>query len=309
MQKKFEPGLLQTAAKIPKDPGVLFSAANIFAFSQSGNAFALGIAVATFALAAAQCCLRGKGDRHPLLAKLGRQFDRLPEGIKGDSDSSALRITAYGALLGGILSLSSGAVLPGIAGLSFAIGNIFASSRAYQEIQRNPKIMGAKKALSNPPVYYGIGYAMIGLMAGGGMNLLARPIQPAMVTTLLGIGATTLSSTGLLLGKFQNPAAPFMTVAFGTCINTLSGVLSGNPFGAVNNFLAMCGETRLGHLNFLADKKRLVTMPSDAVQADGNGKKSAADRFFGAASDALVALLRVLDQKYVSLRNCLALKF
>lgn len=244
--------------KLVKDPGVLFSAANIFAFSQSGNVAVLSIAVATFALAADQCCRHDNADKTRPRQLVGRLVSLLPEAMKGDPNSAALRINAYGALAAGLLSLSSGAILPGIAGVAFSTGNFLASSVWSQNIQRNPNIGGVKKALTNPAVHYGVGYAMIGLMAGGGLQLISAPLQhaPALITTTLGIGASTLSSIGLTLGKFKNPAAPFMTVAFGGIINTTSGILSGNYQGAVNNFIAMCGETRLGQINYEAFKEQ-----------------------------------------------------
>ena len=300
-----------TFLKLVKDPGVLFSAANIFAFSQSGNVAALSIAVATFALAADQCCNQGKRNKSKPRQWLGKVFSRLPSALKGDPENPALRINAYGVLAAGILSLSSGAILPGIAGLAFSTGNFLASSLWSQRIQRNPDIKGAKKVITNPAVHYGVGYAMIGLMAGGGFQLLRQPLHniPALVTTSLGLTATSLSSVGLALGKFKNPAAPFMTVAFGGIINTMSGVLSGNYQGAVNNLLAICGETRLGQINFHAEKERqaqekTATTEGEAFENNDNSpstkKKSDAsykrvDAAFNFVSRQLLRPLEALD--------------
>ncbi len=298
MEKNIVRQFKETAVHLLKDPGVLFAGANVFAFSQSGNALALAIAVGTFFLAAGESCLR---EGHPLRVMSSRLVSKMPKELAGDPGSGALRINAYGVLAAGLLSLASGAVLPGIAGVAFATGSFFASSGKHVEIQRDHFIKGVKKACTNPAVFYGIGYAMIGLMAGGGLDLLTFPVPPehlpALITTSLGVAVTTLSTVGLTLGKFKNPAAPFMAVSLGSCINVLAGVASGNALGVINTGLAALGEARLGYMNFIADRARYATISAG---------HTVSDRFFGFVSDALVLPLRRFDSYLEARRNRLA---
>lgn len=256
-----------------QDPGVLFCMANVFVFSQSGNLAALFLSVATLILAVDQSGNHNRTVKGKIRQKVVKMLSLVPQALLGDPQSSALRVNAYGVLACGILALSSGALLPGFAGLAFSTGNFLASSSWSQMIQRNSEIKGRKKALTNPAVYYGVGYAMLGLMAGGGLALWTDPFQhiPALVTTILGVTVTSLSAIGLAFGKFQNPAAPFMMVAFGTGINILSGFLSGNFQGSINNFLSMCGEVRLGQINYRVEQTATQTA-EDADHSSFFGK-------------------------------------
>ena len=206
------------------DPGILFSLANVFTMLQSGGSAPYSIAIVT----AAACLFYG------IL-------------YKGRKSLLPLRINAYGVLIAGLFSFYAGSVLPGIAGLAFGVGNIMASTPRILQLQMERHASRLTKATTHPAVYYGIGYAMVGLMSGGGMALLENPLgnMAALMTTLLGMGATTLSSIGLLSGNFLNPAAPFMTVTFGALFNSMAGIASGNIFGTINNLLAGAGEARL----------------------------------------------------------------
>lgn len=221
--------------KVFTDAGVLFSIANVFAFLQSDSFFAkaFAIVIATMTITAA-----------------GMKWDKviapLPPFVRKQA-SSPLYINAWGGLTAGLFSLAAGSLLPGIAGLAFTTGNFLAVSRRIQNLQHDGKAEGWLKALTHPAIYFGVGYTMIGLMAGGGARLFADPFGniPALIMTCLGVSAIALSTIGMISGAFPNPAAPFMAVVFGTFINIWAGIFSGNLIGAVNNFFAMSGEFRL----------------------------------------------------------------
>jgi len=212
------------------DPGVLFSLANIFAFRQSHSVTVLFIALVTFAAAV----------RFAWLAACGGK-------ISQNTWFTPMRANGCGVLAASVFSFTAGAVLPGIAGLGFTVFSFLVASKRMNHLQNDPKASGWLKAALHPAIYCGIGYAMIGLMAGGGFRLLDDPLAnvPALVMTCLGVGVTILSTIGLVSGSFQNPAAPFMAVALGTFINALAGIASGNILGTINNLLAMAGEIRV----------------------------------------------------------------
>lgn len=213
-------------------PSVLFCFANIFAFAQ-GNSTRhtippeLSIAIITFLFVMALRGLEYKGDRNPLAA-----WPWL----------NPMAVVATGALLSGLFSFISGHLLPALAGLFFAVGNYLNAFPLFMRIQKDGQAPPALKALTHAAVYYGLGYACIGLMAGGFENFISG------LTTCTGIGVTMLSTYGLVLGKFTTPAAPFVAIALGTGINTLSGLITGNMLGAINNFLPMLGELGLAYL-------------------------------------------------------------
>jgi hypothetical protein len=251
-----------------RDPGFWFSFANIFAFRQAQNdaAFYVAVVIAFFSVFIAGA----QASQHPFARKLKERAGRLslPEALIGMPGSLGLRVNTYGVLLCGLLSLSSGAWLPAIAGIAFAIGNALASSRGILHIQQDPAASGIARSVTNAAVYYGIGYIMIGLMAGGGTALLADPLAniPALVTTCLGVLTTLLSILGLLLRAFPSPAAPFMVVTVATGINTLSGFLSGNLLGSAASFCSMCGEFLLGMIYFDPAKPVAAASPSTAAR-------------------------------------------
>jgi hypothetical protein len=263
--------------KIITDPGVLFSFANIFAMLQSGSLASILITGST-AIASTTSSLVADNIKNnaengtPLwrITKIAKKIGTTLPSFVSNQLSSPLRITAYGILAAGMVALGAGALLPGIAGLAFAGGNFMASSRWAQKIQNNDGTKGVLKALTHPAVYYGLGYAAIGLLAGGGLGLLASPLSniPALITTSLGITATTMSSIGLLSGQFKNPAAPFMTVVIGTAFNVLAGMASGNILGALNNICALGGELRLAWIaqdGFEAKKAKQAQATPQAI--------------------------------------------
>ncbi len=214
--------------KTELDAGVLFALANIFAFKQAHSATVLFIALVTFLVAVRFAWLAASGGAD-------------------DKKTSALRANGWGVLLAAVFSFTAGAILPGIAGLGFAAFSFLAASERIGRLQNDPAAGGWLKAALHPAIYCGIGYAMIGLMAGGGFRLLDNPFAnvPALIMTCLGVGVTIVSTIGLISGHFRNPAAPFMAVALGTFINALAGLASGNILGMINNLLAMSGEVRI----------------------------------------------------------------
>jgi len=215
---------LPTLKKLAFEPGVLFPIANIFAFAQSGSLVAVGLAVVNVALAVAFTL----GKKPPL---------------------SPMRLTALLALLSGLFSFASLAWLAGCAGLAFGTGNFLASSPSNMAALRAPGLHPCRRALAHPAIYYGIGYCLIGIMAGGSAELLAHPLDHGQALTMVILGAVTIvvASLGLALG-FMKTAIPFWILACGTGINALAGLVSGNYVGAGSPLFAMFGEVRLGFM-------------------------------------------------------------
>ena len=69
---------------------------------------------------------------------------------------------------------------------------------------------------------------------------------PALITTGLGVGMTTLSTIGLVRRKFSDPASPFMILAHGTVINAGVAVATGNFIGVANMLCAGLGQGLVG---------------------------------------------------------------
>lgn len=207
-------------------PSLLFCVANIFAFAQGGKQTsflspAAGVAYLTLAAA--------------LVLHLRAQARARTTPVWLNS----MLVVAVGALTSGLLSAREGAGLAALCGLFFSAGNFLNAFPVFMRIQMQADAPALLKTLTHAAVYYGLGYACIGLMAGGFATL------PTAMTTVLGVATTSLAALGLALKKFTSPAAPFMAVAAGTAINTLSGLLTGNIPGALNNFFAMLGECGL----------------------------------------------------------------
>lgn len=261
-------------------PGTLFPAANVLNFSQAhnpvGTAIALGnlaFSVATNLATAGLKSLSETSRVRNFFAEASHYIENDPELQKnkllrdhmqdfltkplssafkfvGRQLTSPLRVTAYSALAVGAVLLSSGAaaaLLPGLAAVSFGIGNTLASSPTIERLNENPEAKAIYKAITHPAVYYGLGYTAAGLMAGGGLGLFFHPLHniPASLSTVLGVSETTLALVGMGMGKFKNPAAGFMAVAIGTFVNSVSGLLSGNIPSAMANGIAGLGESWL----------------------------------------------------------------
>lgn len=250
-------------------PSVLFCCANIFAFAQ-GNSTRhdippeLSVAIITFLFVLVLRGFEYRGNKNP--------FALWPW-------LNAMAVLATGALLSGLFSFASGHVLAGFAGLFFAVGNYLNAFPLFLHIQHDARASPAMKALTHAAVYYGLGYACIGLMAGGFETFLSG------LTTGTGIGVTLLSTYGLVLGKFTTPAAPFIAVALGTGINTLSGLITGNMLGAINNFLPMLGELGLAYL-FHKDTKAVDK--NDGTGTNETGLWQVVSRLLEKPADFLV---------------------
>ena len=239
--------LLPRLQIIALNPGLLFPMANLFAFLQSRNPAAIGIAAFNVLVSIYILGWLAAGNR--LLAAAPPPRPTGWRGFVADQLYSPLRITAWCVLTASTASFIGGAWLPALAGLAFGAGNVLASSlpvsRRLQDTQTPPW----RKAVLHPAIYYGIGYAMTGLMAGGGLALLGDPLanMPALIATVIGVATILLSSLGLLAGLLRNDT-PFWIVAAGSAINALAGSLSGNALGCVNCLFSMSGEARLGWL-------------------------------------------------------------
>jgi hypothetical protein len=245
-------------AKIVKailNPGVLFPIANIFAFWGSGIIPA-ALAAAGTAVVATAVSYANNNPESRLAVFFRDKGKNFPKFLK-DQFSHPLRVNAWGVLAptlaiaisavttGGI---TAAALLPMIAGTFFSSGSFAATSETCNRIQKDPKAKGWKKAITNPAVHWSVGYAALGLAAGGGAKLLLKPLSniPALVMTALGITTTTASAMGLMRHKFSNPASPFMMLVNGTLINATAAVLTLN-FNSVANMLCACsGEFMVG---------------------------------------------------------------
>jgi hypothetical protein len=208
--------------KLVLEPGVLFPIANVFTFLQSQDVFAIIIAILNVMLS---------------VTLVFKKF----------SAFSPLRGTALLVLLSGLFALAGGDVLPGVAGLAFATGNFLASHPENMASLHNRKIHLCRRAACHPAIYYGLGYSMIGLMAGGGMRLLTHPFDNRRALLMVSIGVATIFIA--ILGRtfdLLEACIPFWILAAGTAINSLAGAVTGNFLGAGSCFFAMLGELRLG---------------------------------------------------------------
>ena len=64
---------------------------------------------------------------------------------------------------------TAAALLPMVAGAFFSSGGFVATSDRCKRIQADPDAKGWLKVLTNPAVHWNIGYAALGLVAGGGL--------------------------------------------------------------------------------------------------------------------------------------------
>lgn len=168
---------------------------------------------------------------------------------------------------------------------------------------KNQNIVGVKKAITSPSVYYGMSYAFLGIMTGGGMNLLSQPLQHphALVSTGLGVGITTLSFVGSYLGKFKNPAAPLMVCTLGDAALVSAGIASGNGLGVACMGASIWANFRLAQMNYFEPKKN-----EENVQKSVSKKRSYLDSFFHTVSDVSLWPLRKVNQmsKKRALKEC-----
>ena len=206
------------------EPGVLFPIANLFVFVQSDSRLAVGCAVVNILMSG--------------FALLDKRMNISP-----------LRITAWMVLLSGLSSFWSGSLLPAFAGFSFAIGLFLNSTSSVMADLHNPILAARLKVLRHPALYYGLGYSIMGVMAGGGMRLFLHPLAHFSGLVMVGIGMTTImiSSFGLAINRMRS-ATPFWILAGGTAINVMAGLWSGNIVGATSCLFSMLGELRLGCL-------------------------------------------------------------
>ena len=229
-----------------------FALANVFAFAASGQPSGFGIAVLTgiavWGLSSIPSDDNGwQGELRAMLA------NRLAVSVRSP-DMLGLRVNAIGiglaSLTTALTACLSGqiepALFPVLAGAAFAGGNVLASSAAILALQTDSSAPRWRRALTNPAVFYGLGYISLGLTAGGGVMLITKPLHnvPALISTLLSLLTTTCSLAGLVTGRLANPT-PFLLVAHATALNVVSALATGNWPSAINNLLACHGEVRL----------------------------------------------------------------
>lgn len=208
--------------KLALEPGILFPIANVFVFAQSHSlpAFILAscnVAVCSFAV-------------------LHRRVSLSP-----------LRITAWFISLSALLSLLSGGTLPGLAGLMFSTGHFIISSGVRRSTDTKSALM---KAVSHPAIYYGLGSAVIGIMAGGGIDFLAHPLNTPVALIMVACGITTIltASFGLAFDLLHY-STPFWVLAAGGGINCLAGFWVANYLGALSCVFSIFGNLRLGRIH------------------------------------------------------------
>lgn len=211
--------------KLCLEPGVLFPLANIFVFIQAHNQLAVILAFANTALS--------------IVAVLSQRITISP-----------LRITMWMVLAMALCSFWSGSFLPGLAGLAFAAGHFMVTHKKLQQALADPATPALQKAVTHPAFYYGLGGIVVGIMAGGGVNLLRHPLAdiPALIMVSSGMIAIGAASLGLALNLVKS-AIPFWILAAGTAINGLAGLLTGNFAGATSCLFSLCGNMRLGFMN------------------------------------------------------------
>lgn len=213
---------MNAVKRIALEPGVLFPIGNIFVFAQTDNRFALAFAIVN-ALFSAYATLRP-------IRKL-----------------SPLRITMWMVLLSALCSFWSGDLLPGLTGLMFAAGHFMITNDKTRAMLTNPSAHPALKIIAHPAIYYGTGGVIAGLMAGGGMGLLNRPLDHlnALISVCFGSLAILAASLGLALHLLKS-AIPFWIMAAGSALTGIAGVFSGNWLGVTNCFFSAAGGYRLG---------------------------------------------------------------
>ena len=217
--------LFTAIKKLCLEPGVLFPIANVFVFAQTHNKLALSLAIANvfFSMTAA-----------------------FHENIR----IKPLRVTAWMLMVMVGLSFWNGSLLPGLAGLCFGIGHFVITSDKMAAIAHSTSTRALQKVLTHPAVYYGLGSVTVGVMAGGGLELLHHPLdnQSPLIMVSCGVVAILAASFGLALNLFKSNI-PFWILASGVAINALAGLVTGNLLGSGNCFFAMCGYLRLGWIN------------------------------------------------------------
>lgn len=217
--------VVERLRKIALEPGVLFPLGNVFAFAQSGNSLAIGLAIVNVVLSVAFTL----GTKPPF---------------------SPMRLTSALVFLSGVFALCCGAWLAGFAGLAFAAGNFFFSSQTALHAHRQRLW---HNALTHPALYFGLGCCMTGVLAGGGWTTLGHPLAhpQSMVMVVIGLAAIIASTAGFVLNLFKS-AFPFWILAAGLAINALAGLVVGNYLGVANCLFGMCGQLRLGRMKHQA---------------------------------------------------------
>jgi hypothetical protein len=236
------------ALRILIDPGVVYPLANIAAFVQSGSRLAVYLAIATTLLAVFVSIAhlspelqwvrdaRAIGRRLP--AYVSRQFE------------SALRVNAWTLLIPTIaVAFTTQRWLPMGAGAVFSFGAFLATNPRYAVLQQDDSMRGVLKVITCPAIYWGIGYAFLGIMAGG-YNL----------ETALGIATVALSTIGLILGAFSNPSTPYLILVHATLVNAANAAYRGNWWGVTNMILIGAAELLVARLVYRAQEE---PVPSD----------------------------------------------
>jgi hypothetical protein len=250
-------------AKVLLDPGVAFPLfANIPAFVESGSREAVVAAGAAAGIAVAASIAH----QYPKLAfaKAARWAgQRLPKIVRNQF-VNPLRVNGWTLLAPTLaVAVTTGSILPIIAGSVFSSGSFAATNEQCQAIQNNPEKTGVIKIMTCPAIHWGVGYSALGIMAGG-LN----------VETVLGIATTASSSVGLVLNRFSNPASPFMILVHATAMNAMNAAVHGNWWGVANMAGAGLGEFLVGRMFNRREASRTVmpTTFSEFRQADILGK-------------------------------------
>jgi len=165
------------------------------------------------------------------------------------------RFTSYccfavsGLLLQNACSGAHVALLPGITAAAFGLGNYCLSSKKLARLRSNPNSNPVLRAVINPAISYGAGYATTGLTIGG-PQMIANPFGHLSATLLTSVGILeTVGALGVMaFGKIRNQAVPFMIVASGGALFSVTGFVMGDHAGAATGALACCGELSLAVL-------------------------------------------------------------
>ena len=217
------------------NPGVLFALANVTAFLQSDSrpavVAAFGSAAITILAQLAQAQPGGSLDR------LGRHLGAGLPGFVRRQFASALRLNGWTLLAPTLaVAVTSHRVLPIGAGLAFSAGALVASSARCLALQSRPGVRPWVRVITHPTLYWGFGYAFLGLL-GGGNNL----------QTWVGIAVTAVSVIGLLGHRFGWPATPYVLLVYASALNALNAAVHGNAWGCLNMVLGGLGQWVIAH--------------------------------------------------------------
>ena len=270
-------------SKVLVNPGVVFSIANIPCFVQSDSSTAVVAAVATAIVAVGvnaahqypnlsfARAARWVGQRIPKI--IDRQFD---DALRVDGWTLLAPTLAVAATTQKWLSIGSG--------LFFSSGNFVATNSRCQAIQQDPEAGGLTRAATCPAVHWGIGYSLLGILAGG-YNL----------QTALGILTTASSSAGFLLKKFTNPASPYMILVHATAINAVNAGLQGNKWGVIHMVLAGTGEFLAGRIVHNIHRNSQPASQPSTVSVEKSRLSRGLDKCFGGL-ELMNWPLRVMDR-------------